>query len=412
MYSFADFIIQTGDPTGTGKGGKSIWERPFKDEFHGRIRFNHRGQVAMANENLPHTNQSQFFITLGECVWLDKKHTIFGKVTGNTIYNIMRLNDTEVDESRDFAPLDLNALKIKTIEVLWNPFDDIVPRDLGKSTTASVVLKPEKKTDKVRSVRDKKLLSFEDEDEGEGEGEKDSFSMGMKNKMHSSHSSLLKASGSRLSSQPAYNEADIAAGSADRGGSRGSSSDRFSVGKIDTNDDARGVKVVTTCTSSYPSPPPETKTETETALAPPVPTHTAPTTREYDVLKAQLLSSRRAVQVALGDLATSASVTGAAAGSGTSQGKDLSSEVERQRQKYLQRKKAHGERESETMSKLLAFKSNMAQKKARLSSATDFISEDQEGINANRNGSDDDTLADWSVGKLKFVHHPDDSHRV
>jgi len=60
-------------------GGKSIWGRPFKDEAHGRIKFNHRGQVAMANENAPNTNQSQFFITLDACEWLDRKHTIFGK---------------------------------------------------------------------------------------------------------------------------------------------------------------------------------------------------------------------------------------------------------------------------------------------------------------------------------------------
>ena len=58
-------MIQTGDPSGTGKGGSSIWNKPFKDEVHGRIRFNHRGQLAMANENTPHSNQSQFFITLG-----------------------------------------------------------------------------------------------------------------------------------------------------------------------------------------------------------------------------------------------------------------------------------------------------------------------------------------------------------
>ena len=64
LYIFDFLQIQTGDPTGTGTGGKSIWGRPFKDEFHGRIKFNHRGQVAMANENKPHSNQSQFFITL------------------------------------------------------------------------------------------------------------------------------------------------------------------------------------------------------------------------------------------------------------------------------------------------------------------------------------------------------------
>lgn len=119
-----DFMAQTGDPTGTGKGGESIWGKPFKDEIHGRIKFNHRGQVAMANENRPNTNSSQFFLTFGACEWLNRKHTIFGKVTGNTVYNLMRMNEVEVgDNDRPVDPI-----RIVKIEVLWNPFEDIVPR--------------------------------------------------------------------------------------------------------------------------------------------------------------------------------------------------------------------------------------------------------------------------------------------
>ena len=74
------FMIQTGDPTGTGDGGESIWNKEFPDEFHSRIRFSHRGMVAMANKNKPNTNGSQFFMTMDKCPWLDKKHTIFGKI--------------------------------------------------------------------------------------------------------------------------------------------------------------------------------------------------------------------------------------------------------------------------------------------------------------------------------------------
>lgn len=74
------FMVQGGDPTGTGKGGESIYGKPFRDEIHTRIKFNHRGQVAMANENEPGTNHSQFFFTLDSAAHLDKKHTIFGKV--------------------------------------------------------------------------------------------------------------------------------------------------------------------------------------------------------------------------------------------------------------------------------------------------------------------------------------------
>ena len=47
-----EFMAQGGDPTNTGSGGKSSWGRPFKDEIHGRLKFNHRGLLAMANESM------------------------------------------------------------------------------------------------------------------------------------------------------------------------------------------------------------------------------------------------------------------------------------------------------------------------------------------------------------------------
>lgn len=61
-------------------GGESIYGGAFADEFHSRLKFKHRGIVAMANAGSPNSNGSQFFITLDRCDWLDRKHTIFGKV--------------------------------------------------------------------------------------------------------------------------------------------------------------------------------------------------------------------------------------------------------------------------------------------------------------------------------------------
>ncbi|RHY32449.1 hypothetical protein DYB32_002558, partial [Aphanomyces invadans] len=118
------FMIQGGDPTGTGDGGESAFGEPFPDEFHSRLRFNHRGLLAMANSNKPNTNRSQFFFTLDACDFLTKKHTIFGKVTGNTIFNLLTVNDMET--SGDERPIE--PIKLLTIEILWNPFEDIVPR--------------------------------------------------------------------------------------------------------------------------------------------------------------------------------------------------------------------------------------------------------------------------------------------
>jgi cyclophilin family peptidyl-prolyl cis-trans isomerase len=74
-----NFMVQGGDPTGTGRGGESIWGKPFADEFSSKLKFEGTGILAMANAG-PNTNGSQFFITLAATPWLDGKHTIFGKV--------------------------------------------------------------------------------------------------------------------------------------------------------------------------------------------------------------------------------------------------------------------------------------------------------------------------------------------
>lgn len=75
-----DFMIQGGDPTGTGMGGESIWGKPFEDECVRDLKFDKKGLLAMANAG-PGTNGSQFFITTAETPWLHMKHTIFGEVT-------------------------------------------------------------------------------------------------------------------------------------------------------------------------------------------------------------------------------------------------------------------------------------------------------------------------------------------
>lgn len=73
------FMIQGGDPTGTGAGGQSIWGKPFADEFNAKVKFDSPGILAMANAG-PNTNGSQFFITTADTSWLNMHHTIFGKV--------------------------------------------------------------------------------------------------------------------------------------------------------------------------------------------------------------------------------------------------------------------------------------------------------------------------------------------
>ena len=73
------FMIQGGDPTGTGKGGESIWGGTFIDEFHNDLKHDRKGIVSMAN-NGPDSNGSQFFITYAAQSHLNNQYTIFGKV--------------------------------------------------------------------------------------------------------------------------------------------------------------------------------------------------------------------------------------------------------------------------------------------------------------------------------------------
>lgn len=181
------FIIQGGDPTGTGSGGESIYdggqfaeEREkggiwpmedrkganagprgvgFKDEFHSRIKYNRRGLLGMANEG-PDTNGSQFFITLGDTPELQGKNTLFGRVEGDTIYNVAKMGEAEVGENdRPVYPT-----KITSVEVLVNPFEDMVKR-----TRTATVVQQEKPVEKKKKRKvGKQLLSF-GADEGDEE---------------------------------------------------------------------------------------------------------------------------------------------------------------------------------------------------------------------------------------------------
>ena len=122
-----NFMIQTGDPTNAGTGGESAFEggAPFPDEFHSRLRFNARGRVAMANEGRRDSNGSQWFVTLGECEWLHRRHTIFGKVTGGTMYNAMEIGKVETDA--DDRPVG-EPPRVLGVDVLDNPFPESVAR--------------------------------------------------------------------------------------------------------------------------------------------------------------------------------------------------------------------------------------------------------------------------------------------
>jgi len=188
-----DFIVQGGDATGTGFGGECIYPgNSFQDEFHSRLKYRYRGMVGMANTGR-NANRSQFFFTLGPTPELEGKNTIFGKVTGNTIFNVLKMGELEVNEQERplYPPYVISA------EVIANPFDDIIPRDLY---ALGIKQKPRADEDQdgkptierpqIRKKRNVALLSF-----GEEEAAAEDERPAVRPKMKSSHTLEAPAAG-------------------------------------------------------------------------------------------------------------------------------------------------------------------------------------------------------------------------
>lgn len=113
-----NFMIQGGDPIGTGRGGESIWGKPFKDEFNSKLLHSERGIVSMANSG-PHTNGSQFFILYKSAKHLNFKHTVFGRVVG-ALSSLSAMDKVPVDD--DDRPLE--EIKIIRVTVFVNPYNE------------------------------------------------------------------------------------------------------------------------------------------------------------------------------------------------------------------------------------------------------------------------------------------------
>lgn len=114
------FLVQTGDPSGTGKKGSSIWGDKFKDEIVDSLKHNTRGIVSMANSGKPNTNGSQFFITYAKQSQLDHKYTVFGKII-HGMETLDELEKLEVNE-KTFRPQ--RTVKIESVTIHANPIAD------------------------------------------------------------------------------------------------------------------------------------------------------------------------------------------------------------------------------------------------------------------------------------------------
>ncbi|KAI7813185.1 RING-type E3 ubiquitin-protein ligase PPIL2 [Triplophysa rosa] len=117
--SIRNFMIQGGDPTGTGTGGESFWGKKFKDEFRPNLSHTGRGILSMANSG-PNTNKSQFFITFRSCTYLDRKHTVFGRVVGG-FETLTALENVESDPKTDKPKSELTIL---SASVFVDPYEE------------------------------------------------------------------------------------------------------------------------------------------------------------------------------------------------------------------------------------------------------------------------------------------------
>lgn len=186
------FVIQTGDPTGTGEGGQNIYEDreferydedwaratgrekdekiTFGDEIHSRLKFNRRGLVGMAKGTGPGAGYgSQFFITLGDCrAQLDGKCTMFGRIEGDGIYNIVRIAEGELleDSERPMYPE-----KILKAEIIDLPQGDAWQKMRKRQKVAERFAEAPTKKKAPKKKGGKALLSFGAEDGDDDAGD-------------------------------------------------------------------------------------------------------------------------------------------------------------------------------------------------------------------------------------------------
>ena len=123
-----NFMIQGGDPTGTGRGGTSIWGKNFADEFDGPLTHDSRGMLSMANKG-KNTNSSQFFIIYRPSKHLDNKHTIFGKVVGgfDTLSTLENVKGDDKDRP-------IEDIQLKDVVVYVDPFEEFQKERAAKES--------------------------------------------------------------------------------------------------------------------------------------------------------------------------------------------------------------------------------------------------------------------------------------
>ncbi|PYH43781.1 peptidyl-prolyl cis-trans isomerase [Aspergillus saccharolyticus JOP 1030-1] len=119
------FMIQGGDPSGTGRGGESIWGKYFNDEFEGPLKHDSRGTLSMANKG-KNTNSSQFFIAYRALPHLNHKHTIFGHVIDDPTPSSPTLNKLETHPTNSTTNRPTPDIRITDVTIFVDPFEEFL----------------------------------------------------------------------------------------------------------------------------------------------------------------------------------------------------------------------------------------------------------------------------------------------
>lgn len=386
------FMIQGGDPTGTGSGGESIYGMPFKDEFHKNLVFQHRGILACANENKPNTNGSQFFLTLDAASHLNRRHTIFGKIVGPSIFVLAEMGDKPTDGLD--RPLD--PPRIISVDVEDCPLEDIFPRALPKRSsssdpagTAAVAVAEAPVSGKpVPRRKGKKaaiVLTFGDEDEDDensSDGGAPASSAVVKGLQAGGIGSAV--GGSALSSQC------TATGAASASSSVGDASDAV----VPSKRAACGNQAIGA-----------TASEAET--------FTARMAQRMSAMEANLVPAA----VPEGDSATNsegtlpaAVITGSDGGRPSQEAPMAASTIEANGHDAAtgrRRKRGRGPKERDIMSRLATFTAALRTASAGMTVATAAAADAE-----NDAGDEGDGGLDWAAGSLAFTRHVDDALRA
>ncbi|KAJ5098670.1 Peptidyl-prolyl cis-trans isomerase-like 2 [Penicillium argentinense] len=172
------FMIQGGDPSGTGRGGESVWGKYFADEFEGPLKHDGRGTLSMANKG-KNTNSSQFFFAYRALPHLDHKHTVFGRLIDDPSPSSTTLNSLELHPVETSTNRPTPEVRIKDITVFVDPFEDFLQQKHAEGQQGTAGEKAEEEAENSRRADDDQVTWTGKRVRGPGAGASEGGSTGV-----------------------------------------------------------------------------------------------------------------------------------------------------------------------------------------------------------------------------------------